>query len=205
MAIAVEVSNLTCLRGTHKVLDQISFSLQAGELMLVEGSNGSGKTTLLRCLAGLVADYQGQIELLQQMPPLLVTHHSGLSGSLMPLQNLSWYAALRGLKPSQAEVIQALARVGMAGHLEQQCGTMSAGQQKRVVLARLLLEPADIWLLDEPMASLDEAGTSLVAEFCGEKLDAGGVVVVSAHQSFPFARPLRRLNLETASRHSENV
>lgn len=195
----IEVSNLTCLRGAHKVLNRVSFSVQPGQLLLVEGPNGSGKTTLLRCLAGMVSGYQGQILLSQRQTPLLITDCAGLSAGLTAVQNLAWYGALRGLRLSQPAIMQALAKVGIRDGLDRQCGTMSAGQQKRVLLARLLLESAGIWLLDEPVVALDAAGIELVVELCGERLNTGGTVIVSLHQAIPFTRPFYKLNLETAS------
>lgn len=185
MSFAIQVSELTCTRADRTLFSQLSFVLMQGQLLVVQGHNGTGKTTLLRCLAGMMPDYHGQVTLADQSP-LMIGHSPGISGLLTAAENLAWYAALRGLPRDDNAILEALSRLGLAGFEAQPCQLMSAGQRRRVALARLVLEPAQIWLLDEPSATLDETGTQILWQLCRQHLDQGGTIVVSAHKTPDF-------------------
>ncbi len=144
--------------------------------MEVRGANGSGKSTLLRCVAGLYADYTGHIEASQSW---YCGHKLGLSLVLSAEQNLAWY---RGLAGDASDIAAALERVGMRGYERVACGSMSAGQQRRVALARMLVGARPLWLLDEPLTALDVAGQELVRSLIGEHISGGGAVVCATHQ-----------------------
>ncbi len=176
-----------CHRGGRQLFSRLSLEIRAGECVEVQGPNGSGKSTLLRCVAGLFPDFEGVIEAAEHF---YAGHRLGLNPLLSAEQNLSWYAAMRG---DADAVIAALARVGMAGYERTPCQQLSAGQQRRVALARLLVCPSPLWLLDEPVTALDRPGQALVAEMVTAHLDGGGAVMAATHQALelPQSRVLR--------------
>lgn len=193
-ALTIEVSGLTCARGSRLLFSNLSFSIATGMAMVVEGDNGMGKTTLLRCLAGMMLDYQGRVSC-ADTAPVMIGHSPGLSDALTAAENLAWYLALRGQRQDQASLYAALQQAGLAGFEQQPCRLLSAGQSRRVVLARLLLERADVWFLDEPAAALDDAGVLLVKGLCEHHLEQGGSIVVSTHTRFELRHPTQYLRL----------
>lgn len=159
----------------------LDVQLLAGDCLELRGPNGSGKSTLLRAIAGLYPDYSGTIEAAES---LYVGHRPGVTGLLTAEENLRWYATLR---PGGRSVGAALAEVGMAGYERVPCEHLSAGQLRRVALARLLLCPSPLWLLDEPMTALDGAGQELVRQLIAAQLTAGGAVLCATHQGLAVA------------------
>lgn len=196
VAASVKVSHLTCERGFHVVLNDVSFQLIGGEMLVLEGANGSGKTTLLKCMAGLLRDYSGKITNSLSQVPLYIGHQCGMSDGLSALQNLGWYRALRGMAANDDLVHNALASMGISHLAEQVCGELSAGQRRRVALTRLLLEPSSCWLLDEPAASLDNESLQHLVGLCEQQVDGGGIVCLSTHQRLPLGNDVRRLHLQ---------
>lgn len=190
----MQVSDLTCQPGERTLFSGVSFVLKAGQLLVVEGGNGSGKTTLLGCLAGAVTDYQGQVNL-HGATSLIMGHSTGMTGLLNVIENLTWYRALRGRHFDNQAVMIALRKVGLAGFEHQTCNLLSAGQKRRAALARLLLEPVDIWFLDEPVTALDDDGVRLVQELCEQQLESGGAVVISTHRKLEFKQATHLLQL----------
>lgn len=154
----------------------LSLEVRAGECLEVHGPNGSGKSTLLRCIAGLYSDFDGVVEAAEL---LYAGHRLGLNPLLSAEQNLAWYAAMRGAADA---VAPALERVGMGGYERTACQHLSAGQQRRVALARLLVCRSPLWLLDEPLTALDSSGQALVLELVSCHLDSGGAVMAATHQ-----------------------
>ena len=187
MVAVVEVSELTCQRDGRELFGALGFELNAGECLEVRGANGSGKSTLLRCVAGLFTDYAGTIETASS---LYLGHRLGLNLLLTAEQNLMWYRGLRGSADSISEV---LSRVGMGGYARVSCQNMSAGQQRRIGLARVLIGQCPLWLLDEPLTALDATGQELVASLIQEHLQASGAVLCATHQDLqvPGARTLQ--------------
>jgi heme exporter protein A len=168
-------------RRGEPVFEGISLDVVAGRLLLILGSNGSGKTTLLRCLAGVIRPIEGH--LICRHRRALLGHRVGLKDALSCRENLQFVQRFHGqpeLSPDQA-----LARVGLAGFGLRLGGTLSAGQKRRLGLASLLVSHRSIWLLDEPYASLDDAGGELVDDLISEHLGRGGGVAVSTHQRMP--------------------
>lgn len=177
-------------RGEHRVLAGVSFELARGECLHVLGPNGSGKTTLLRVVAGLLEPEQGSVHwggrpTREQRDAWCaafsyLAHSDGLKPELTARENLAFEIGLRR-RVQDAELDEALARVGLAGR-DQAAGTLSAGQRRRLALARVVLAEAPLWILDEPYTNLDTAGASLVSDVITRHLDAGGAALIAAHQ-----------------------
>jgi heme exporter protein A len=189
----LEASGLAFLRHDEPVFGPLDFVVHAGEVVLVEGDNGSGKTTLLRVLTGLLHADAGQLQLYGgPLTPHRVAgeiaflgHHLGLKADLSPLENLrvaeGLYGRRRGTEPGTA-----LASVGLAGYEHEPVRLLSAGQKKRAALARLLLVPAALWLLDEPYANLDREGIALVNRLLERHAHGGGAALVTSHGAVSY-------------------
>ncbi len=178
------------------LFEGLELSLAAGELLQVEGPNGSGKTTLLRILCGLLQPLRGEVcwcgQPIQQVRAeygatlAYLGHRSGLKETLTPRENLHAALAIYGAKAVDVEA--ALAGVGLA-HLDEElpCRVLSAGQQRRVALARLVASGARLWVLDEPFTALDRAGRRLVEQLLMNHLAQGGMAVVTTHHVIELA------------------
>lgn len=193
--LLLEGRGVAFLRHDEPVFGPVDFALHAGEVMLVEGDNGSGKTTLLRLLAGVLKHGEGEVRLHGE--PLsharmageivFLGHQLGLKHDLSPLQNLrvaeGLYGRRRGATPASV-----LAGVGLAGYEHEPVRRLSAGQKKRAALARLLLIPAAVWLLDEPYANLDREGIALVNRLIERHTLEGGAALVTSHGAVTYLR-----------------
>jgi len=179
-------------RGGRCLFSELNFGIGAGEALQVEGANGSGKTTLLRLLCGLSAPERGTVQWrgrdicdnrAEYMAELAyVGHRHAVKGTLTPIENLKITAALGArIGPVVPEV--ALARVGLSEYANVPCGTLSAGQQRRTALARLLLLAARLWVLDEPFTALDPQGRRAVERLIATHLSQGGMVVLTTHHA----------------------
>ncbi len=186
--LLLRATNLACERDERLLFSGLSLELRAGEAWRVGGANGAGKTTLLRTLAGLNDLYEGAVERLGRL--CWVGHRAGLKVLLSARENLAWFADLNGLQGVDPDA--ALARVGLRGFEDQPCLELSAGQQRRAALARLLVDPAPLWVLDEPFSALDVQGVELLVELCTRKLEEGGALIFSTHQE-PAGLPLHGL------------
>ncbi|MFT4886137.1 MAG: heme exporter protein A [Pseudohongiellaceae bacterium] len=196
-------SNLYCERDDRILFNDLNFSLAEGQVMLVRGSNGSGKTTLLRILCGLNDGYEGSIrwygdELSERADEfaaalLYIGHRAGVNKVLTPLENLRWSCSLQSAV-SEAQLLDALSTVGLRGFEYSACFGLSAGQQQRVALARLLLSPAKLWVLDEPFTTLDIKGVRLLESLLTRHAQQGGSVLVTTHHSLEIDE-LLELNL----------
>jgi len=189
----LEARALSFHRQDEPVFAPLDFQLHAGELALVEGDNGSGKTTLMRLLAGLLRAGEGELRWRGQ--PLqrddcageiqFLGHQLGLKTDLSPRENLRFSRGLHGCRDG-ATIPGVLARVGLRGYEDEPVRRLSAGQKKRAALARLLLLPATLWLLDEPYANLDRIGIALVNELLAEHTAHGGAAMVTSHGAVSF-------------------
>ncbi len=189
----LEARALSFHRQDEAVFAPLDFQLRAGELALIEGDNGSGKTTLLRMLAGLL--HVGTGELRWHGAPLqrddctgeilFLGHQLGLKGDLSPRENLRVAAGLHGSREGVGTA-SALAAIGLRGYEDEPVRRLSAGQKKRAALARLLLLPASLWLLDEPYANLDRSGIALVNQLLETHTAAGGAALVTSHGAVSF-------------------
>ena len=174
--ILLRLEGLSCTRDGRSLFGNLDLALSQGECLELRGPNGSGKSTLLRAIVGLYPDFQGTIS---ATACLYWGHRLGLNGLLTAEENLRWYQALQ---PGKVAVATALERVGMRGYERVACQQMSAGQQRRVALARLLLCDAGLWLLDEPFTALDTQGQEMVRELILERVQHDGAVVCATHQ-----------------------
>jgi heme exporter protein A len=184
---------LACRRGERLVFAGLSFRLPAGGALLLTGANGSGKTSLLRVLATLIMPASGR--LLWGMAPVeadsaayraqldYVGHQNAVKPGLTPRETLAFWAALRGVEPTLLPRLleAALAAFGLDGVADWPCRWLSAGQRRRIALARLVAAPASIWLLDEPTSALDYESQSRLEQAIAEHRVSGGRVAVASH------------------------
>lgn len=184
-------------RNELPVFGPIDFEVAAGEALLVQGDNGAGKTTLLKVLAGLLRADAGELRL-QGRPaaPALrarlvayLGHLHAQKADLSALENLRFLCGLHGSRPGMS-LEDAMATVGLAGYEDALARQMSAGQRKRLSLARLWLSPAPLWLMDEPYANLDLEGIELVNRMVEAHLREGGAAMVTTHGAYA-APPVR--------------
>ncbi len=193
---------LAFARNETPVFGPLDFSVDANEALLVQGGNGAGKTTLLRVLAGLLHADAGTIEIdgrparsdLRARCVAYLGHLPGLKADLSALQNLQFLCGLHGRRPKQTPEA-AMGIVGLAGFEDAPLRTLSAGQKKRLGLARLWLSPAPLWLLDEPYANLDLDGLDLVNRMVQAHLRSGGAALITTHGAYA-APPVRTRMLE---------
>lgn len=207
----LQTRQLFCERDERVLFSSLGFELNQGELMQVVGSNGSGKTSLLRILAGLNDHYEGEIlwrgepveeQREQFLSSLLyIGHRVGVNRILTPRENLRWSAALHA--PCTDEQIEAaLNRVGLRAYEDIPCRNLSAGQTQRVALARLLISPAVLWILDEPFTTLDVQGVKDLESLLTWHVERGGAVLLTTHHALAVECEVRRLNLDELRRAS---
>ncbi|WP_341504212.1 cytochrome c biogenesis heme-transporting ATPase CcmA [Gallaecimonas sp. GXIMD4217] len=194
--------DLCCIREERVLFEGLDLHLHPGELVQLEGPNGAGKTSLLRILAGLSQAEEGQVFYLGEpihkareayhQDLLFLGHQSGVNQTMTALENLAFYA--RVLPSRDQDLWAILARVGLAGFEDVPVGQLSAGQQRRVALARLWLSPARIWILDEPFTAIDKQGVAELELLFAVHCEGGGVVLLTTHQDLGSANA-RRLSL----------
>lgn len=170
------VSDLTVARGGVPVLAGLSFSVSAGQALVLRGPNGSGKTTLLRTLAGLQPAVAGQIDGAEDTIAY-AAHSDGLKSMLSVEENLSFWASVFG----QCDIAGAVEAFELTGLRSRRAGALSAGQKRRLGLARLLVTGRPIWALDEPTVSLDTHSVGLFAGAVKRHLSAGGAALIATH------------------------
>jgi len=195
--------NLLLIRGDRALFSDLEFDLGRGEMLQIEGANGSGKTSLLRVIAGLTPPQEGIVrwrdrDVSRKRQALhddmvWAGHRPGFKGDLTLAENLRFEAGLRrhGVRPLNTTV----KRLGLASLMGLPFRVLSAGQQRRATLARLLLTDAALWLLDEPLTNLDVVGQTLVAELLDAHLAGGGLAVVASHRDLDLSAAVNRLRL----------
>ena len=185
----LQATQVAIERGDRGLLSDVDLSVSAGEIWQLVGANGVGKTSLLRGLAG-VARLGVTGEIRHAGAFLYLGHASALKSSLSPVDNLRWHPA-SDVTASVSRICEALAAVNLAGYEYRPVGSLSAGQQRRVALARLLLSDAPLWLLDEPFTALDVAGCEWLEACVRGHVNAGGATVFTSHQPSRFG-PLQQ-------------
>ncbi len=186
-------SNLSCIRGTQTLFSDLSLQLDAGQWLYLQGENGAGKTSLLRILAGLSLPAAGTVT--WQGTPiskqrsdyhadmLYLGHHASLKEDLTLTENLRSLMAMDGLQVSDTAIREALTRMGLAKRQHLPARVLSAGQKRRGLLARLLLRPAKLWILDEPFNALDVHAIAELRDCLKAHLCTGGLIVLTSHQT----------------------
>lgn len=191
--------DLAASRGGRPVFAGLSFTLAGGEMLAVTGPNGSGKSTLLRVVAGLLAPAAGSVVLdpLDDAGMKGAVHYLGhldaLKGALTVRDNLAFWRRLWG----GGAIDAALDAVGLGALADLPAGVLSAGQKRRVAIARLLLAQRPLWLLDEPATALDAAAEATLGRLIGDHLASGGMAIVATHRDLPLA-PTATLKLGAA-------
>lgn len=205
-----EALNLSCVRDERTLFSGLSFTLKPGEIVQIEGRNGAGKTSLMRILAGLSSADAGEVRwqgvntrrqrdvFHQQL--LYLGHQPGVKSVLTAFENLAFYLSVNrpsGKADADADAIyQALDNVGLLGYEDVTVAQMSAGQQRRVALARLWLSTAPLWILDEPLTAIDKQGVATLINLFEQHAEQGGMVLLTTHQDLQgVSRDVRKLRL----------
>jgi len=187
---------LTCVRGDRRLFAKLDLAVGAGEWLHVRGENGAGKTSLLRLLAGLSQPAEGEIrwcgepigqaESTYRKDLLFFGHHGALKEDLTALENLGFSAAMDGADFQEAAALAALYKFGLKGREELPVRVLSAGQKRRVMLSRLAIRKARLWVLDEPFTALDVKAVDLLSNLISEHVANGGMAVLTSHQTMPI-------------------
>ncbi|MFQ5784545.1 MAG: heme ABC exporter ATP-binding protein CcmA [Alphaproteobacteria bacterium] len=200
--------DLVCVRGERLVFRDLHFALGPGEALVLTGPNGSGKSSLLRLLAGLLAPAAGRIfwngadvaddAEAHRARLAYVGHHNAVKRQLTVAENLTFWAGLYGGAGAAARAAAALDRLGIDHLADVPAALLSAGQHRRLALARIAAAPAPLWLLDEPTVTLDESSVGVVETLIAEQRAGGGLVVVATHTGLEVPGA-RRIELGGAS------
>ncbi|WP_127960260.1 cytochrome c biogenesis heme-transporting ATPase CcmA [Serratia microhaemolytica] len=192
----LEVNDLNCIRDERTLFDGLSFSVTPGDIVQVEGANGVGKTSLLRILAGLALPNGGEVRWQGRniradragyhQDLLFLGHLPGIKSVLTPFENLRFYQAINQPVDQQA-IWLALEQVGLLGYEDLPVAQLSAGQQRRVALARLWLQQAPLWILDEPLTAIDKQGVRSLTTRFEHHAERGGMVLLTTHQDLAVA------------------
>ncbi|RUR39376.1 cytochrome c biogenesis heme-transporting ATPase CcmA [Vreelandella populi] len=205
MSLCLQARQLACERDGRWLFEGLDLDIRSGEIVRIEGPNGSGKTTLLKLLAGQLGDYHGELywngERLAKVREhflanlLYLGHSPGVKAGLTPLENLAWYQALNGDKGDEEQRLRALLHVGLGGFEDVLAGQLSAGQQRRVALARLTLTRRALWVLDEPFTAIDRQGVDALEKQLAAHAQTGGSVLLTTHHALAVSPAVRSVQL----------
>lgn len=205
MTSQLDIEQLACQRGDKILFTDLNLTFKSGDFVQIEGHNGIGKTSLLRILAGLAlplsgkvrwnsceigADREGYYDNL-----LYLGHQSGVKPELTAWENLRFYQQVSSSKQGDDILWQALEMVGLLGREDLPASQLSAGQQKRIALARLWLSTAPLWILDEPFNAIDKSGVGVLTRHFEQHAEQGGIVILTSHQDVPSQR-LQKVRLD---------
>jgi heme exporter protein A len=203
-SVLLQGCDLLCERDERVLFSSLNFSVSAGTVLQIEGPNGSGKTTLLRILAGLSSNYEGEIYFKGQSIKAQayeyrkalcsLGHAPGVKAMLSPRENLRWALSL-STTVSADDIDEALCAVGLWGFEDVPAYSLSAGQHRRVALARLYLSQAPIWILDEPFTAIDKAGVAELEQLLTAHAKRGGAVILTTHHHLNLEAGLEVLSL----------
>jgi heme exporter protein A len=204
MISSLTAEKLACARGERRLFDGLNFRVRAGQALAVEGANGAGKTSLLRLLAGFLTPSAGRLVVKTALSESddaeergkvvgWLGHQDGLKPQLTVIEQLTFFARLYR-STADAAVLE---RVGLARQAELPCRYLSAGQRRRLALARLLVSNRPLWLLDEPFAALDASGQALVAQLMALHCGAGGIIIAATHEPLGLGNEILRLGNES--------
>jgi len=181
----LEVSDLSVSRGDNLLIEDLSFSMEKGDMVWVVGSNGIGKTSLLKCIAGLLRPEHGKVLLGGSDVHKYISSQTGYQGhddghkpNLTALENLQFWQSVFA---SPISPKHALEKVGLATQTGLRAKALSAGQSRRLSLARLLIKQSSLWILDEPAAALDVKGRQIIHALVAEHVSAGGCALIASH------------------------
>ena len=202
----LEALDLGCVRGTRRLFKGLNFAANPGELIELRGANGSGKTSLLRILSGLAAPAGGEVRWQGKNIRSLgedysgavayLAHKNGVKDELTAIENLRIANGVAGNPLSKHEAQMVLEQVGLSRQQNLPVRALSAGQRRRVALARLLTSKATLWILDEVLTSLDDAAIKLSSQFIGDHLKKGGIAIIATHQELNLlADRVQRIDL----------
>jgi heme exporter protein A len=190
MIASLTAEKLACVRGSRRLFEGLSFRVKAGQALALEGANGAGKTSLLRLLAGFLPQVEGRVFVTEAGKEIAdaeersrfigwLGQHDALKASFTVSEQLGFFGKLYGCNGDLPALLE---QVGLERQAELPCRYLSAGQRRRLALARLLLTRRPLWLLDEPFAALDTAGKSLVARLIALHCGQGGIVIAATHE-----------------------
>ncbi|MDG1753290.1 MAG: cytochrome c biogenesis heme-transporting ATPase CcmA [Thalassotalea sp.] len=203
--LLLSANQLTCIREERILFENLNFSINCGDIIQVEGPNGAGKTSLLRILAGLSQPYEGHVlfnntfiheerELFNQNL-LYIGHLAGIKGEMTAQENLEFNLSLSGLGSTEAE--KTLSEVSLLGFEDALASHLSAGQHRRIALAKLWQSKAPIWILDEPFTAIDKNGVKKLEELMVNHAKNGGCVILTTHQDLTIDKDLyKKITLE---------
>ncbi|MDP0019048.1 cytochrome c biogenesis heme-transporting ATPase CcmA [Glaesserella parasuis] len=185
--------NIACERGETRLFEGCSLTISSGQWWQIEGHNGIGKTSLLRILAGLAVAVEGEVQWngvkIQQQRDQYYTnlfylgHHAGVKPELTAWENLRFFQKIQGLPLDDEALWNALGKVSLIGREDLPCSHLSAGQQRRVALAKLWLTKATLWILDEPFTAIDKKGVAELISHIEQHCEQGGMVIFTSHQT----------------------
>lgn len=199
--------DLSCIKRDRLLFEKVNLSVNAGELLYIKGPNGAGKTSLLRILVGLSEAASGEVcfadaplsQLRDEFNSQLVYfgHKPGLNQTLSAMENLHFWCQQHSVANNPTQLHTLLDLLGLVGLEDVPVGNLSAGQQRRVALARLWLKTqAKLWVLDEPFTALDVQGISLLKQCITEHLNRQGAIIMTSHQALELNCPTQELELE---------
>ncbi len=213
--VGLVASGLECIRGDRVLFSNLDLEISSGTILQIEGRNGCGKTSLLRLLCGIMMPSEGEIlwkgeNIARERADYYcdaayLGHHNGIKGELTALENLHFAQALSTPK-SDSDLYKILARLSLAGFEDIPCRHLSAGQNRRVALARLLATDTVVWILDEPFTALDRKGILEIEKIFEEHVAAGGIIILTTHHPLKMDNQYyRSLNLEAFADSQQGV